>query len=194
MAEPPAWTALYQQALHAEPAQLLSSIRAAGAAISARMRVVANLANHEDGDGRSELRALSLAVADLHVLRVCFRPPDDAAIRARAMARLLEAQLDLALTFCRAAQNTSHNLGGLCVTKARRTYDDVMGYLARFDMAGKEFHDVTATAERVVFILEQAEKQLQRPPDSALQSSQSARRGKISLCKNVAWTPRPLAL
>ena len=163
---PHSWTALYTKALQADPSELLDSIRTARRAISARMRELASLRNQQNGDRSCEQRALSLALSDLRVLMVCFRPRIDpvtweesapafkfSARHHKAGLGFVNASLTLALTFCRIAQCIDPQRGRAYLTYARRAYHGASRYFGRLEMSATNFNQATATAERVRFLL-----------------------------------------
>jgi hypothetical protein len=63
--------------------------------------------------------------------------------------------LEVALTFCRLAHeaNDTRHLS-IYLSKARKAYDIAMRYMFGLDMSAKEFHAITANAERVKLMLE----------------------------------------
>jgi len=65
------WTILYENALHADPSELLARIRSAANVMHTRLQ---ELRNSKARDDVREQRAIYLALSDLNVLSSCFRP------------------------------------------------------------------------------------------------------------------------
>ncbi len=65
------WTVFYGQALQSQPRQLLANVQVAREAIRSRLGAIGS--GSDDADLR-ERRAIFVALGDLHVLHMSFRP------------------------------------------------------------------------------------------------------------------------
>jgi len=82
--------------------------------------------------------------------------------------------LEVALTFCRMAREADPFHQRTYLGKARKAYDIAVRYMFGLDMAKKEFHAISANAERVKHMLKSLENghDLPSPPPAPIQPIQ----------------------
>ena len=84
------------------------------------------------------------------------------------VARLgfVSVALEVALTFCRLAREADERHSDVYIAKARKAYDIANRYMFEFDKSAREFHSLTASAERVKLMLDslQTRNSLPAPP------------------------------
>jgi hypothetical protein len=69
----------------------------------------------------------------------------------------VNVQIEVALTYCLMAQQRGAEGRHELIQTARKAYDTAQRYMFKLDMSDKEFHQITAAAERVKFMLEALE-------------------------------------
>ena len=81
--------------------------------------------------------------------------------------------LEVALTFCRMAQNADPFHRRMYLGKSRKAYDIAVRYMFELDMANKEFDAITANAERVKLMLQSLQAGPDRPAPPPASPTQS---------------------